>query len=464
MSAVETMGRARGHAGLVLVLGAVVGCAGDSGNATAPTDPASRVASVVVGAVSELVFAGDTIQLVAVARDDAGRVLERVTVGWSSSANSIATIDASGRLVGVGHGTVTVTASAGRATAAALLPVHLTAEDRRFAYAWVHDPTTSTRYRPAATHQQNGTGGEIAIARRSVGEYVVTFERMAKVEKSFRETVLVTAGGTRGERCHLNGWSDAENGRDLDVSVSCYSFTGSRVDARFSVLVVGSRSLPSRMGFTVTGDAATSFASQSHHTFSSFSIGIGVSRSTAGSYLVQLAGTAGTAGSSPQNYFVSTVGGADDLCKVSSWNRDVWATVVCYGPSGALADARFSLLTLESGRPGRRFGFAWSNDPSTPIGDSYTPSLAYQRTSSGLPVRIGHAATGVYVASFPGMARVGTGAETVQVSSYGGGLYSCQVEGWANSADGSALEATVRCWNRSNGSPADSYFTILVLE
>lgn len=461
MSAVATNARARGRARMILALSAAWGCVGEGGNATAPTDLSRLVASIAVGAVTEPVLAGDTIQLVSVARDESGRVLDRVTVRWGVSDESIASIDARGRLIGVGHGDVTVTATAGRAVTSASLPVRLTAEDRRFAYAWVQDPTTSTSYRPAAAHQQNATGGDVSVARRGVGEYIVTFERMAKVDGSFRETVLVTAGGSSGERCHLNGWTDAANGRDLDVSVSCFSFAGTRVDSRFSVLVVGSRSLPSRLGFTVTGDATSAFAPQSHHTFSSFSEGVGVSRSTAGSYLVRLAASAGA---SPQNYFVSTFGGGDDLCKVSSWNRDVWATVVCYGPSGALVDARFSLLTLESGRPGRRFGFAWSNDPSTPVGGSYTPSLDFQRTSSGLPVRVFHPATGAYLVSFPGLAKAGTRPETVHVSSYGGGLFTCQVEGWANSADGSALDAAVRCWNRGNGAPADTYFTILVLE
>lgn len=446
---------------LLPLVWALSACLGEGGNATAPVDVNARVATLQVEGPAAALLVGDTAQLSAVARDDAGTVVEGATVTWSVDDASLAELGGQGRLVGVGHGVVTVTASAGLARATRAVTVRLTTEERRFGYAWVHDPTTSTTYHPTSSYQLNETGGNIVVSRRSTGRYVVTFQRLAKVDSSFRETVLVTPTGAAGERCHLDGWQDAANARDLDVAVSCYTFGGAPLDARFAVLVVGSRSLPSRLGFTVAGDAASAFAPQASHTFSSFSNGVGITRSTAGSYLVQLDGTSDD---TPQNYFVSTYGAADDLCKISSWNRGVWASVICYAPSGALSDARFSLLMLERGRPGRRFGFAWANEPATALGASYVPSPQYQRTSSGAPVRITHAATGVYRVSFPGIAKVGTRPETVHVSPYGGGLFTCQVEGWGNNADASALDATVRCWNRGNGTPADTYFTILVLE
>ena len=442
----------------VLLAGA---CSGESGNAIAPDGVNALVVSLAVRPVASPVYAGDTVPLVADARDAAGRRVEGTTIAWSVSNDALASVAPGGRLVGKGHGAVTVTATAGQARVTAEVALRLTSEDRRLAYAWIHDPSTSTSYAPTSSYQHNETGGGIRVARSGVGSYVVSFERMAKVDSSFRETVLVTPYGANGERCHLNGWGNAANGLDLDVSVSCYTFGGASIDARFSVLVVGSRSLPSRLGFTVAGDAASQFAPEPTNTFSSFAEGVGISRSTAGSYLVQMNGALTD---TPQNYFVSTYGGAPDLCKVSSWNRGVWASVICYAPSGALADARFSLLMLETGRPGKRFGFAWSNEPSTPLGVTYTPSMPYQRTSSGEAVRITHLATGSYRVSFPGLAKVGNRPETVHVSPYGGGLFTCQVQGWSNSGDGSALDATVRCWNRGNGDPADTYFTILVLE
>lgn len=440
---------------------ALAGCAAEGGNALSPDDANDRVATLVIQPTSVTVYAGDTVQLAADARDGAGRAVEGASVTWSSSNEALASVAPGGRLVGTGHGVVTVTATAGIARASADLSVRLTAESRRFAYAWVHDPSTSTSYAPTSAYQHNETGGGIRIAHLSTGSYVVSFERMAKVDSTFRETVLVTPNGSAGERCNLNGWGNNANGRDLDVSVSCYTFAGANADVRFSVLVVGSHSLPSHLGFTVSGDAAAHYAPEPGNTYSSFDGNVGISRSTAGSYLVQLNGQADP---TPQSYFVSTYGGASDLCKVSSWNGDVWASVICYAPSGALADARFSLLMLENGRAGKRFGFAWSNEPATTLGGSYTPSVEHQHTSSGQPVRITHSAVGTYVVSFPGLAKVGNAPETVHVSPYGGGLFTCQVQGWVNGGNGASLDATVRCWNRGDGTPADTYFTILVLE
>ena len=455
------LGRRGRGATIALALATTAGCAGEAVNAIAPDSDNARVASVAIRAVDAPLFAGDTVQLMAEARDDAGRVVPDASIGWTVSNDTRAVVDQRGRLVGVGHGPLTVTATAGRATASREVITRLTTEERRFGYAWVHDATTSTTYGPNSTYQFNETGGGITVSRQATGEYVVSFERMAKVDSAFRETVLVTPFGAAGERCRLNGWGDAPNGRDLDVSVSCYTFSGTHIDTRFSVLVVGSRSLPSRMGFTVAGDASSAFAPQPNHTYSSFADHVGISRSAAGSYLVQMDGAVDN---TPQNYFVSTYGTASDLCKVSSWNRGVWASVICYASSGALTDSRFSLLMVERGRPDKRFGFAWANEPSIALGSSYTPNLEYQRTSSGQPVRIGHSSTGAYQVVFPGLGKVGNRPETVQVSPYGGGLYTCQVQGWTSGSDGASLDATVRCWNSASGEPADTYFTILVVE
>lgn len=441
----------------LLVTGA---CSGDYGNATSPPpDANSRVATLSVTPLATPVYTGDTVQLAAVALDANGAVVDGVQVKWSLSDSSLASIGSSGALVAHGHGAVQVSASAGAGSATLDVAVALTAEDRRFAHVSVSDANPASAYRPA--DQYNATGGGTIVSRSGTGEYLVTFERMAKVDTSFRETVLVTPLGSGGERCHLQGWGDNPNGVDLDVSVRCFTFSGQRVDSRFSVLVVGSHSLPARFGFTLAGDATAAYAPQADRTFSSFSNGVGILRSTAGSYLVQLDGAIDD---TPQNYFVSTVGGGDALCKVSSWNRNVWGSVNCYAPSGALSDARFSMLMLDGGRPGRRYGFAWANEPAGSLGAEYVPHLLYQRTSSGQPVRITRVATGSYRVQFRGLQRTGTQLETVQVSPFGGGLFSCEVQGWGNNTEGNALEATVRCFNRGTAAPADTYFTILVLE
>ncbi|MEO6445887.1 MAG: Ig-like domain-containing protein [Gemmatimonadaceae bacterium] len=454
--------RARSLLSQGCAIGAMVGvltaCGADARDAAGPLS--ASVAAIEVSAATTTLLAGETVRVLAVARDAGGRVLPNATFTFSSSDSAMAVVDAAGTVTARGHGAVSVLASSGSATASVALHLRLTTEERRFAYALAQEPAAGSAAL-SLSQVHNETGGKVSAVRVSRGAYVISFERLAKVESAFRETVLVTSYGRGGERCQLSGWDNAVNARDLNVSVSCYSASGLRSDARFSVLVVGSRSLPSRMGFTVAGDATTDFAAEARHTFSSFADDVAISRSTPGSYLVRMNGSHDDA---PESYFVSTFGDASELCKVSAWNHGAWASVICYAPGGTLADSRFALLMVESGRPGKRFGFAWANAPATPIGGSYTPSLDHQRTSSGAPVRINHEATGVYRVSFPGLARAAGVAETVHVSPYGGGLYGCQVESWANGAAGDALDALVRCWNQSNGAPADTYFTILVVE
>jgi hypothetical protein len=309
----------------------------------------------------------------------------------------------------------------------------------------------------------NATGGGIRIARIGAGRYRATFERLARHDSTLRDVVLVTAYGSGGERCHIEEWGNASNGRDLDATVACFLGHSAPVDSRFTILVVGARALPGRHGFAVlpvsTG-AGAGAAATLLNSYSSSGQPVAVNRSAPGSYLVHLNAPRT---SFPENYFISTVGDATDLCKVSSWNQGEWASVVCYAPSGAHVDARFSLLMLEEGRPGKRFGFAWANDPTAPIDQPYAPPASYQRSSAGVSARVTRLGVGEYAVDFPGLANVGATAEIVQVSPFGAGLTTCQLEGWTEDV-GATLRVRVRCWNRASNQREDGQFTVLVLE
>ena len=439
---------------------AIGACTDAAGEATAPNAPSTPVASISVATVPAALYEGYTVRLSAVARDAHGDVIPGVRIEWQASDPNTVVVEAGGRVTARRAGAARISASAGGTTASVPVGVRLTEQTRRLAYAWVHDPVAAASYAPAAGYAYNGTGGGVRVTRQGTGDYLVSFERMAKAEPAFREAVLVTAYGGNATRCHANGWGSSPNERDLDVSVSCYDFGGDRRDSRFNVLVVGSNSLPSRLGFTVAGGTGT-LAPDAARTFESSEGEIAINRSVPGSYLVQWNAPAT---GNPQNYLVSTLGGPADMCRVSSWNATTWANVICYGPAGSLRDARFSLLLVEQGRAEKRFAFALADRPSAPVGESYQPSAASQRSSSGSPVRVTRQGTGVYQVSFPGLAKTGVRPETVHVSPYGGGAGSCQVQGWSNGADDTSLETLVRCWNRATGLAADAYFTILVLE
>ena len=95
-------------------------CGGDS--ATAP-EPARPTTVTVSPATRELTALGTTVQLSAEVRDQNARVMAGATVTWTSSANSVATVDASGLVTVAGNGTATITASAGSASGSAVVTV-----------------------------------------------------------------------------------------------------------------------------------------------------------------------------------------------------------------------------------------------------------------------------------------------------------------------------------------------------
>ena len=72
-----------------------------------------------------LTWVGQTAQLTAQVRDQAGRVMEGVPVSWLSAETIVAAVDASGLVTAVGGGAATVTATAGEASGDALVTVEI---------------------------------------------------------------------------------------------------------------------------------------------------------------------------------------------------------------------------------------------------------------------------------------------------------------------------------------------------
>ena len=85
--------------------------------APVPTAVAVTPDTVVLTAV------GQTTQLTAEVRDQAGRVMDGVPVAWSSADTAVAMVDSAGLVTAVGGGAATVTARAGEASGDALVMV-----------------------------------------------------------------------------------------------------------------------------------------------------------------------------------------------------------------------------------------------------------------------------------------------------------------------------------------------------
>ena len=110
---------------LLAVLAAAVlvrGC-GDVPTTPAAPEPARATTVAVSPATAELTRLGATVQLMAEVRDQHARVMSGATVEWRSSEMSVASVDASGLVTGVGEGMATITASAGSASGSAVVTV-----------------------------------------------------------------------------------------------------------------------------------------------------------------------------------------------------------------------------------------------------------------------------------------------------------------------------------------------------
>ena len=81
------------------------------------------VGSVVVSPAEGTITPGDTLRLVAEALDADGQRIANTSFAWSSSDVSVATVDASGLVAGVGEGAATITAMAGSVQGTARITV-----------------------------------------------------------------------------------------------------------------------------------------------------------------------------------------------------------------------------------------------------------------------------------------------------------------------------------------------------
>ena len=109
---------ARGLAGVTLAAALVSGalflaCGGDS---TSPSgENLVTVASVEVTPTTSVIAVDDTVQFTATVRDSAGTAITGHTITWSVTDTTVATVNATGRLIPKTTGTVTVRATtAGR--------------------------------------------------------------------------------------------------------------------------------------------------------------------------------------------------------------------------------------------------------------------------------------------------------------------------------------------------------------
>lgn len=114
-------------AAFAALLSLAAACGSDSvspGSTTPPPTPTpAAISSIEVSPATTDLTLGATKALVATARSAAGAVLTGRTLGWSTSASAVATVDASGVVTAVGGGTATITVSGEGKSATAAITV-----------------------------------------------------------------------------------------------------------------------------------------------------------------------------------------------------------------------------------------------------------------------------------------------------------------------------------------------------
>ena len=90
----------------IAAAGFLSACGGDNGSAP-------DILTVTLTAPKQTIAVGEPVQLVAVARDVNGVTVPNVSVTYTSSAATIASVNGSGRVLGIAQGSANITASSG---------------------------------------------------------------------------------------------------------------------------------------------------------------------------------------------------------------------------------------------------------------------------------------------------------------------------------------------------------------
>src|SRR5574338_1210443 len=122
------MSRIISAARVAAVAFAIAACSGDGASPASPSngggDP-KPVASVSITPATATVIVGTTRQLAATLEDAAGNRLTGRAVTWTSSATSVATVDANGLVTAVTAGTANISAASEGKSAQAAITVSL---------------------------------------------------------------------------------------------------------------------------------------------------------------------------------------------------------------------------------------------------------------------------------------------------------------------------------------------------
>ena len=350
----------------------------------------------------------------------------------------------------------------------------------RFAYAysqqWEWWPSSWT---PSPEYSYNSSGGTITFSRLSPGSYRVDFEGLSRPGISLSnplgegsETVVATAYAQDGPGvvCNAVSWFSWGSVSRLTARVDCVnSATNQLVDSRFNILVVGDASLPAPSAFALADKpTALQYTPDPKWSYTSGPGVLGVAHNPFVGGWDWRMGTGSPVGKIHLvNAHANPSAPTRELCKIAEY-KSLGPSVRCFDSDGVPRDVQYQLLQIGRGRPGRRFGFAWAEQQTRPIGSPYSPHPWYVYNSSGGAVEVKRHAVGIYTVKFAGLQNPSPGfgpRAHVQVSSFGPVFSSCNVHSWYDdtAAGSPGTLIWVRCADQ-HGQPADSRFNVMLIE
>jgi hypothetical protein len=349
-------------------------------------------------------------------------------------------------------------------------------------FAWAVQPYNDAfpwgqTWTPTAGYSYNSSGGAITFTRLDVGSYNVNFEGLSRpgigINDQFgtnSEVVVATAAfvGLPGIRCNALSWMSWLSVSRLTARVDCVNAAGQFVDTPFSVLVVGDASLSGPHAFALA-DKPT-LAQYTPDKRWSYTTGPGVLGVAHNAFVGGWDWRMGTGAPAGKIHLVNANANPSaptkEHCQIAEY-KSLGASVRCFDHLGAPKDAPYQILQVGRGRYGKRFGFAWADQHTRPVGSPYSPHASYVYNSSGGAVQVERLSFGYYRVVFQGLQSSVPGRyENVQVSAFGGTYTTCNTNGWLATNHptlGPSLTMNVMCSNK-NGQPTDSRFNVMVIE
>ena len=171
------------------------------------TSPPAPVASVTVAPETASLVSGQTIQLVATAKDASGAVLTGRIVTWSSSNTNVATVNASGVVEGRGVGSATITATSEGKSGTATITGSLT-------------PVASISLDPTVLSAVVGHSSQITATLRDAAGNILTGRTITWTTSNTAVAVVSSTGVIVGMSAGTAQVTAMCEGRSATVSVS----------------------------------------------------------------------------------------------------------------------------------------------------------------------------------------------------------------------------------------------------